>query len=77
MKYDHRHINELGDLELVQAYQNCRQAEARRLEASKDQKFDKINNKKAMEFPPINPEFLNIKNALHTEMKNRNIEVEE
>lgn len=44
---------------------------ANREEASKHHKFDKKNNKKALEFPPINPEFLKLKNAVELEIRKR------
>ena len=49
---------ELGEIEA-----SLKEAEAKREEASKHHKFDKVNNKKALEFPSINPEFLKLKNA--------------
>jgi hypothetical protein len=70
MKYDHREISELSDLELVQAYQNCLAAEHKRLTASQHEKF------KTMEFPPISPIYLEMKNAIHDEMNNRKLEIE-
>lgn len=77
MKYDHRDVTELGDLELVQAYQNCRSAEKKRETASKHHKFDKVKNPNAIEFPPINPEFLKLKDEVHNEMLKRGLEVEQ
>ena len=50
---------DLGKLKEILA--SLEEAENRREIASKHLKFDKVNNKKAMEFPPPNPEFLKIK----------------
>lgn len=69
IKYDHREISELSGLELVQAYQNCLQAEAKRLEAAKHPKFGK------MELPPVSPLFLELKSELHKEMTKRKLEI--
>lgn len=77
MKYDHREINKLLDIELAQAFQNCLTAEQKRLEASKHPKFDKSINKKAMDFPSINPLFLELKSELQNEMTKRNLTIEE
>lgn len=46
-------------------------AEAKRGEASKHLKFDKVNNKKAMEFPNTNPAFLKLKIAIEEEIRKR------
>lgn len=46
-------------------------AEKRREQASKHPKFDKFNNQKAMEFPPPNPAFLNLKSEVEKEIKRK------
>ena len=46
-------------------------AEKRREVASKHKKFDKANNIKAMEFPPINPEYFKIKTAIEEEIRKK------
>ncbi len=46
-------------------------AENRRTEASKHRKFDKINNEKAMEFPPPNPAFLKLKSEVEAEIRKK------
>lgn len=46
-------------------------AERQRGEAGKHHKFDKANNKKAMEFPPINSNFLKLKIAIEEEIRKR------
>jgi hypothetical protein len=57
---------ELGDfLKRIEA------AEAKREAASKHKKFDKANNKQAMEFPPANPEYFKIKNAIIEEIRKK------
>jgi len=47
------------------------EAEKKRELASKHPKFDKKNNKKAMDFPPPNPEYLKLKNAILKEIESR------
>lgn len=59
----------LWDLGMIE--KSLLDAEARREEASKHYKFDKIKNKKAMEFPSPNPEFLKLKSAIEIEIRNR------
>lgn len=51
---------ELGDIE-----KSFKDAEAKREEASKHSKFEK------MEFPSPNPEFLKLKDAIEEEIRNR------
>lgn len=46
-------------------------AEKKREAASKHKKFDKATNEKAMEFPPINPEYFKIKNAIEKEIRKK------
>lgn len=65
---------DIADLELPQleAILNGLQiAESQREKARLHHKFDKVSNKKALEFPPINPNFLKLKNAIVEEIKNR------
>lgn len=47
------------------------EAEEKREVASKHKKFDKANNKQAMEFPPLNPEYFKIKNAIIEEIRKK------
>ncbi len=58
--------------ELEHILKALQKAEARRDEASKHEKFDIANNKKAMVFPPPNPEFLKLKTAIEKEIASRN-----
>lgn len=60
---------DLWDLGIIKKI--LKEAEAKREEASKHHKFDKKNNKKAMTFPPPNPEFLKLKNAVEVEIRKR------
>ncbi len=59
----------LWDLGVIE--KSLKDAEAKREEASKHHKFDKIKNKKAMEFPPPNPEFLKLKSAIEAEIRKK------
>lgn len=71
MKYGIREINELDDWTLLTAYDKCGQAERQRKKASEHDKFN-VGNKK-LDFPPINPEFVNMKNEIEKELKKRNL----
>lgn len=57
---------ELGTIEV-----SLKEALAKREKVSKHHKFDKKNNKKAIEFPPTNPEFLKLKDAVEAEIRKR------
>lgn len=58
---------ELGDIE-----KTLKEAEAKREEASKHPKFTTgVDKKKAMEFPPPNPAFLELKLAVEEEIRKR------
>lgn len=57
--------------ELAAIKRELRLAELKREEASKHHKFDKKNNKKALDFPPTNPEFLKLKDAVEAEIRKR------
>ena len=59
----------LWDLGLIE--KSLKEAEARRNEASKHHKFDKVRNKKAIEFPPPNPEFLKLKEAVEEAIRKK------
>ena len=59
----------LWDLGLV--LKTLRDAEAKREEASKHPKFDTKNNKKAIPFPPPNPNFLKLKDAIEAEIRKK------
>ncbi len=81
MKYGSTEIKDMLDIELVQACLNMNNAEARRQRASNHEKFNtdrEIDGKlvKKMEFPPINPEFLKLKDALFNELNNRKLKLE-
>lgn len=74
-----KEIKDLSDMELVQAHNTCVVQEHSRLEASQHEKFNKdrtINGKKIlkMEFPPINENFLKLKQALETEINKRGLD---
>lgn len=71
MKYLNKEIAEYSIWDLTIILNSLKVAEARREEASKHHKFDKVNNKKAMEFPPINSEFLKLKEAIEKEIRNK------
>ena len=57
--------------ELGQFLERMEKAEERREVASKHKKFDKASDSKAMEFPPINPEYFKIKNAIEEEIRKK------
>lgn len=71
MKYQLKEISELDDWFLIDAYDKCGQAEKQREEASKNPKF--TTDKKKMQFPPVNPKFIEMKNEIESEMKKRKI----
>jgi hypothetical protein len=76
MQYAGKEISELDDLTLIQSVQRMNAALEKRQEASKHPKFDKNNAKNVGSFPPPNPVFLEIKNALENEMIKRKLEIE-
>ena len=78
MKYGLVEISDMNDLELLSSYKSMQDAEKKRNLASEHPKFNRdqvIDNKmiKPMEFPPINPKFLELKNALIEEINKRNL----
>jgi len=69
-----KEISELDDWTLTEAYNNCGQAERQREKASQHTKFNADTDKrKKMEFPPINPQFVKMKNEIEIEMKKRKL----
>ena len=71
IQYGGKSISSYSLWELGQFLKRMEEAEKKRKEASKHKKFDKLNNDKAMEFPPINPEFLKIKTAIEEEIRKK------
>lgn len=67
MKLGNKEISALTDQELIAAYNNCGQVEKQRDEASKHEKFKK------MEFPPPNPAYIKLKEAIVEEMNKRKL----
>lgn len=65
-RLSHCNLWELGTIK-----HELRNALAKREEASKHHKFDKVNNKKALDLPPINPEFLKLNDAVEAEIRKR------
>lgn len=63
-------VSSLSDSELLATYWNILEAEQRRINAAKNPKFQ------TMEFPPVNPEFVKLKNAIKTELDNRQLKAE-
>lgn len=59
----------LWDLGLIE--KSLKEAEAKREEASKHPKFNKNHDKYVGEFPPPNPEFLKLKNAVELEIRKK------
>lgn len=71
MIYKGKEIATFSDWELEQCIYEFTQAEVKREEASKHPKFNKSNNEKAMEFPPINPQYLILKQEITKELEKR------
>lgn len=69
--YKGKPLSEFTLWELELANYEFAEAEKIREEASNHHKFDKINNKEAIELPPINPEFLILKSAIKIEFEKR------
>lgn len=67
MKYGHVDIKDLWNSELLQAYDDLRQSEAKRSEASKHEKFKKTA------FAPTNPAFIELKTAIINEIRTRKL----
>lgn len=70
-KYGGKDISTYSLWELGDFLKRIEEAEDKREAASKHKKFDKANNKQAMEFPPPNPEYLKIKNAIIEEIRKK------
>jgi hypothetical protein len=70
-KYRGKELKEYFTSQLEAILGGLQSALNKRNEASKHPKFDKINNKKGMDFPPPNPEFLKLKTAIEEELKVR------
>lgn len=71
-------LSDLLDIELIQAYEYCLQAEAKREVAKSHPKFNvdrEVDGRtvKKLKLPPINPNYHNLKNAITTEMNKRNL----
>lgn len=73
MKIGEKEISDLSDKELLEALSSYQEAEDKRNDASKHPKFDKESPKYIGEFPPINPEFAEIKKGLIEEIEKRNL----
>lgn len=71
MIYKGKEIVTFSDWELELCMTEFIEAEAKREEASKHPKFNKSNNDQAMEFPPINPEYLILKQEIIKEIEKR------
>lgn len=71
MKFGATEICEMTDWALTAAHHNCGQVIKQRENASKHSKFN--DDKKKLEFPPINPKFTEIKNEIENEMKKRKL----
>lgn len=70
-----KEIADLTDVELVANFKNCLDAEEKRRQASSHIKFNKNNAKNVGAFPNSNPAFLELKEALSTEINKRKLEV--
>ena len=71
IQYGGKLLSQYSLWELGQFLERMEKAEEQREKASKHKKFDKANDKKAMEFPPPNPEYFKIKNAIEEEIRKK------
>lgn len=71
IQYGGKSISSYSLWGLGQFLERMEEAEKKREVASKHKKFDKANNIKAMEFPPINPEYFKIKTAIEEEIRKK------
>lgn len=72
MNYQNKPLSEYSFWELGDIEKLLKEAEAKREEASKHPKFTTgVDKKKAMEFPPPNPAFLELKSAIEEEIRKR------
>ena len=69
--YNDKLLTDYSLWDLGKVYQSLKEAEAKREEASKHPKFDTKNNKKAIPFPPPNPNFLKLKDAIEAEIRKK------
>jgi hypothetical protein len=69
--YNDKPLSSYSLWDLGKVYQSLKEAEAKREEASKHPKFDTKNNKKAIPFPPTNPNFLKLKDAIEAEIRKK------
>lgn len=69
--YNGKPLSSYSLWDLGKVYQSLKEAEAKREEASKHPKFDTKNNKKAIPFPPPNPNFLKLKDAIELEIRKK------
>lgn len=71
MNYLNKPLKEYFTSELEKVLASFKEAEEAREKTSQHPKFDKANNKKAMEFPPPNPNYLKLKSAIEEELESR------
>jgi len=71
IKYGSKPLSDYSLWELGLIEMSLKQAEARREEASKHQKFSKSNPKNVGAFPAPNPEFVKLKIAIEEEIKRK------
>lgn len=71
MDYAGRNICDLALPQLEGILKGLQAAERERDKARSHHKFDKTNNKKAMEFPNINTAFLKLKNSIEEEIRKK------
>ena len=70
MIYNGKKLSDYNLWELEAINTTLKDAEARREEASKHEKFTRIDGK-AMEFPPPNPNFLILKSEIEQEIERK------
>lgn len=71
MQYAGKDISSLDLPQLEGILKGLCAAERERDKARSHQKFDKTSNKKALEFPNINPAFIQLKNSIEEEIRKR------
>lgn len=72
MKYLNKNLSDYSLWELGDIEKTLKDAETKREEASKHLKFTTgVDKKKAMEFPPPNPAFLELRSAVEEEIRKR------
>lgn len=67
MKYYNKEIKDFWDIELLDTYNELSKAEVKRINASKHEKFKKLD------FAPTNPVFVELKTEIENEIRKRKL----